>query len=168
MKEYKKRFSDKIAKMLDERIKKEGESAQLYKAMSTWFDMYGFVNLAKLYEKYSEEEREHMDKVYQFCLKMNYLPKTPQLDAQENVYESIEEILEKTYEHEMMITSAYKELAVTSLQEGDHVTRTLADEFLKEQVEEEDKALLLCDRFKSLNDCPAADFHFDTWVNSLL
>lgn len=161
MKEYKKRFSDKVAKLLDEKIKFEAESSQIYKAMSVWFDMYGFTQLAKLYKKYSEEEREHMDKIYEYCLKRNYLPNTPALAGQPNAYSGVEEILYKTYEHEIFITESYRELINSCLAESDHVTRVLAEEILTEQIEEEDKALLLCDLYDSMADCPSKDFLLD-------
>ena len=161
MKNYPKRVSDKVAKLLDEHIKAEGESSQLYLAMSTWFEMYGFPNLASLYKKYSEEEREHMEKVYSYCLKRNYLPKTPAFASMPNSYGGVEEILEKTYDHEIMVTERWREFTKVCLGEEDHISRVFAEEFLTEQIEEEDKALNLCDMYKTLGECPARDFHFD-------
>lgn len=168
MKEYKKRFSDTIAKVLDERIKGEADSSQLYRAMGVWFDMYGFPNLANLYYKYSEEETDHSKLVYDYCLKRNYLPKTLALAQVGNEYSGIEEILQLTYEHEIQVTKWYEELAALCLKEGDSTTRVFAEEILAEQIEEEDKALLLCDAYRSLEDCPSRDFQFNALLDNLL
>ena len=58
-------FSQKIKDLIDAQILIEFNASQLYKSGSSWCEYVGYFNTAKFLSKHVEEERNHMNKLYQ-------------------------------------------------------------------------------------------------------
>lgn len=142
-------ISTSLLNMLNERIKLEEESSRLYGSMSYWFEKNGFFGGSKLWHKYSHEEHEHADKIRKFLLDLDYLPVTQSLDQPINNFIDLKDVLTQTYEHELILTKVYMELADAAMLERNYAVFGFAQEFVKEQVEELAKTQAHLDRYET-------------------
>jgi ferritin len=117
--------------------------------MSVWLENKGYVNAAKLWKKYSTEEFAHADWARTYLLSFGVQPSTPQLDAPDQDYDGLPQIIEISYDHEIDITKQIKELASNALSMGEHQLYELALMYLKEQVEEHNKMQNWVDQLES-------------------
>ncbi len=62
--EQSQRLEPNIAKILNDQIKNELMSSQVYRGMSCWLDDKGWIGASRYYFKTAQEELAHMDKVY--------------------------------------------------------------------------------------------------------
>jgi ferritin len=132
-------LSDDCVEYLNYRVQQEEYSGRIYLAMSMWLDNNGYVNAAKLWRRYSNEEMAHSDIARTYLLSMGVQPMTPKLDAPNQNFNGLPEIIEMSYEHEITITKQIKELAGDAMKKADHMLYEFALAYLKEQVEEHNK-----------------------------
>jgi ferritin len=132
-------LSNECLSYLNYRIQQEEFSSRMYLAMSMWLDNNGYVNAAKLWKNYSNEELAHADWSRTYILSMGVQPSTPKLDQPGETFSGLPQIIKDSYEHEIDITKQIKDLADDSFKKGDHMLYELALKFLKEQVEEHNK-----------------------------
>ena len=142
------------------RINSEEFSSRLYHDMHLWLDDLGYVNLAKLYEKYSEEELEHSEWSKKFLLSYGIKPKLKAIQSPEAEYSSCEDILNATLQHELDVTRECESLSKEALKRGEMTLFTLGQKYCLEQVDEVSKAISLIDSYK-LTSCPLL---FDQYV----
>lgn len=131
---------------LNYRIEQEEYSARIYLAMSMWLDDNGYLNAAKLWKKYSDEEMLHANDAREYLLAMGVQPSTPKLDAPNESFTGLPEIIELSYEHEIEVTTQIKDLSSHALKMNDHMLYQLGLAYLKEQVEEHGKMQDLMDQ----------------------
>ena len=132
-------LSDDCVDYLNFRVQQEEYSGRIYLAMSMWLDNNGYVNAAKLWRRYSNEEMSHSDIARTYLLSMGVQPATPVLESPEQTFTGLPEIIEKSYDHEIVVTKQIKELATDAMSKGDHMLYEFALAYLKEQVEEHNK-----------------------------
>ena len=144
--ENEKRLSDKIAKILNEQIKNELQSSQIYRGMSCWLDSKGWNDAAKYFFKAADEELIHHSKIYQYLFDKNVVAKVPTIEDVKQEFESIREVMEKSLKHEIDITKNWEEISKASKEENDNTTYEFAQWFLKEQIEEENKLRDILDK----------------------
>jgi len=129
-------FSTGCKEMLDKRIQKEDLSVRLYLAMSIWLNDNEYLGAAKLWKKYSSEERNHADWSRDYILAMGMLPTTDQLEKPQNTFSSFVDIINQSYDHEVDLTKECNELCSYAMQKGNHMLYTLGLQYVKEQIEE--------------------------------
>lgn len=132
-------LSDDCVDYLNYRVQQEEYSGRIYLAMSMWLDNNGYVNAAKLWRRYSNEEMAHSDIARTYLLSMGVQPITPKLDAPNQNFTGLPEIIEMSYDHEIVVTKQIKELASDAMKKADHMLYEFALAYLKEQVEEHNK-----------------------------
>jgi ferritin len=145
-------ITDECIKILNYRIEQEDYSSRVYLAMSMWLDDKGFVNAAKLWKKYSDEERGHADIAREYLLDLGIRPKTPLLNQPVQEFSGLPQIIRDSYDHEVDITVQCKELAAHAMKMGDHMLYQLAATYLKEQIEEVGKAQNWIDQLESFGE----------------
>lgn len=150
--EDKSRLSEKIVKMLNEQIKNELESSQLYRSMSCWMDKNRLIGGNKLFFKYADEEFEHMKKIYNYLFDKNSDSETPETTKPESKFKNIRDVLEKSLEHENDVMKQWNDIANAALAEKDNDTYIFSQWFITEQREEQEKITDLL--FKMDNDMP--------------
>ena len=124
---------------LNYRVQQEDLSSRIYLAMSLWLDNAGYVNAAKLWKKYSDEERGHADIAREYLLNMGVQPATAALEQPEETFGGFPDIIRKSFDHEIQITNQCSDLANHALKDGSHMLYELALHYLKEQNEEHGK-----------------------------
>jgi len=137
--ENKERLTKKVIDVLNEQIKNELVSSQIYRAMSCWLDNKGWINASKYYFKSAKEELTHMDKIYEYIFDKNCKAEVPKLEKVEDEFNDIREIVEKSLEHEIEVTEMWENIANLAKEEGDNTTYEFSQWFIKEQKEEEEK-----------------------------
>ena len=142
-------ISKKTIDLLQYRIQEEENSARIYLSMSMWLENEGFLNATKLCKKYSSEENSHADWAREYLLSFGILPETPELKKVKSSYKGLPDIIQKSFDHEIEITLQLQKLAKHAIQIDDHMLYTLAEKYLKEQIEEHDKTQTLVDQLRS-------------------
>lgn len=137
--ELKKQISDKTEQLLQERVKGELQSSHIYEAMANWCFCYGFYKAFAKYRQYADEERTHMRKMIEYIMDRNGYTCVPLVIEEKGDYKSLLDVITKSYEHELLVTAAYRKIAPVIRNEGDELTYDLLQWFLHEQVEEETK-----------------------------
>ena len=153
-------ISEKMNEALNNQIKEELESAYIYLGMAAWFEERTLVNLAKWFDIQAEEEFEHAMKFKSHILERGGTVHYHALAEQKQDWANILEILETTLEHEQYITSKINELYKLAKETDEYATMPLLMWFIEEQVEEEDNAMALIDKYKGYKN----DFNFDHHV----
>lgn len=142
-------LSEDCIAVLQYRIQQEEQSSRKYHSMSMWLNNEGYSGAASLWKKYAQEEMGHADWSRQYLLSMGITPNTPMLAAEASVYEGLPQIIEASYDHEIVITKECKQLAEKAFKAGDHMLYTLSGQYLKEQIEEHDKMQTWVDKLKT-------------------
>jgi len=145
--ENEKRLSDKITKILNDQIKNELQSSQIYRGMTCWLDSKGWNDAAKYFLKSSQEELIHMEKVYQYLFDRNVVAKVPVTEDVKQEFEDLRNVVEESLKHEMEITKNWEEISKLAKEENDNTTYEFAQWFSKEQIEEENKFRDMLDKF---------------------
>jgi len=142
-------LSEECVKILQYRIQQEELSSRMYLSMSLWLNNEGYTGAASLWLKYSNEEAVHSNWSREYLLSMGVTPEVPMLASQPISYQGLPQIIEASYDHEIVVTKQCKDLADKSLKAGDHMLYTLAAQFLKEQIEEHDKMQTWIDKLSA-------------------
>ncbi|MBY9001400.1 MAG: ferritin [Candidatus Heimdallarchaeota archaeon] len=153
-------ISEKMNADLNKQIGEELESAYIYLGMAAWFEERTLDNLANWFNKQASEEFAHAMKFKSHILERGGSVHYPELREQKQDWAGIMEILEATLEHEQHITSKINEIYELALEIKEHSSIPLLLWFIKEQVEEEDNAMSLIDKFKGYKN----EFNFDHHV----
>lgn len=161
-------IKESIIELLQYRINQECQSSRIYKAMSLWLDLHGYINSAKLWQKYSDEELVHSEFAVQYLLDLNILPITPLQTQPKIEFKGLFQIIALSYEHELEVTNQCNELAKSCLKESDMMTFGLAQKYVAEQVEEIAKTQLLIDMLDSFGDDKVALKLLDNWIKDNL
>lgn len=138
--------SESVIKFLNYRIEMEEASSRLYEAMSLWLDNEGYLGAAKALKKDADDEMTHAQWAKQYLLDMGIQPTLPALPKPEQNFSGLEQIFQKSYDHEIMVTEQCNELATKAMKSGDHLLYQLASKYLAEQQEEIGKAITRLDR----------------------
>ena len=142
-------LSDECVDYLNYRVQQEEYSGRIYMSMAMWLENNGYVNAGKLWRRYSDEEMKHADIARTYLLSMGVQPLTPKLDAPNQNFTGLPEIIEMSYDHEITVTKQIKELAGDAMKKADHMLYELALSYLKEQVEEHNKMQNWVDQLNS-------------------
>ena len=154
-------ISDKIRDILNEQINKEFYSAYLYLAMSAYFDeigLYGFSNWTKIQSK---EEIDHGMVLFEYVLGRNAQIHLAQITTPAFDMSSPLAVFEQIYKHERSITSALDAVAVMTENECDLATRNFIDNYLREQIEEEESVSRIIAKLKAFGEEKSALYLID-------
>lgn len=160
-------LSDKIKSLIDDLISVELNASQLYKAASTWCEYVGYTGTASWLNKHVEEERGHMNKLYEYSLDRQCNPLTPAIKSQPCCFASLKDVLEQGLKHEEFVESKYKAAVKMALSESDITTFTLMQSYLNEQVEEIKLFAGFLDRLEIIGNDKRGQFILDQEISKL-
>lgn len=133
------RLKPAVHAVLQEQIKNELYSSQLYRGMASYLDDAGWNSASKVFFKYADEELKHMNKIYEYLYDRNCKAQVPSCDGAPIEYTNIRDILTKGLEHEIMVSEQWENIAKTACGNDDKTTVDFARWFHEEQIEEENK-----------------------------
>lgn len=130
-------LSEEIEVLLNEQIKTEAYSSAVYLAMASYCDRNGFDNSAGYLQKQSNEEREHMLKIFNYVNDLGGRAISPEVVNVPQEFESFKGVFELALQQEIKVTNQINRLADQCLKYKDFATFEFLQWFLKEQIEEE-------------------------------
>ncbi len=150
-----------IEKALNDQIRIEAESSQIYLAMACWAEVKGLEGVAGFMYNQSNEERDHMLKLVKFVNERGGHAQVSALKAPNVTFASFKEMFEKLFEHEVFVSSSINELVHITLQEKDYATHNFLQWYVAEQIEEEAVARTILDKINMIGDDKGGLYLFD-------
>ena len=130
-------LSEEIESLLNSQIKMEAKSSAIYLAMAAYCDQLGFENSSEFFFRQSDEERQHMLKIFRYIADAGGAPVSPEVKDIPQDFESFRGVFESALEQEIEVTKAINKILSASYKEGDHATANFLQWFVREQKEEE-------------------------------
>lgn len=141
-------ISEKLQKAINEQVTFEMWSANLYLAMSFYFEREGFSGFAHWMKKQSQEELEHACTMAEYVMKRGGVALVDKVDVVPNGWGSPLEVFEQVYNHECHVSQLVDKLVDLAAAENDKATQDFLWGFVREQVEEEASVLGIVEKLK--------------------
>lgn len=156
-----------IETALNNQIKIEAESSQIYLAMACWAEVKGLEGVAGFMYKQSDEEREHMLKLVKFVNERGGHAQISALKAPNVTFKSFKEMFEKLLEHEIYVSKSINDLVHVTLEEKDYSTHNFLQWYVSEQIEEEAMARTILDKINMIGDDKGGLYLFDRDIQQI-
>lgn len=160
-------LSKTIEKALNDQIKIEAESSQIYLAMACWAEVKGLEGVAGFMYAQSDEERDHMLKLVKFVNERGGHAQISELNAPNVTFESFKDMFEMLFQHEVFVSKSINELVHISLEEKDYATHNFLQWYVAEQIEEEAVARTILDKISLIGDDKGGLYLFDRDIQQL-
>lgn len=160
-------LKEKIEKALNNQIKIEAESSQIYLAMASWAETEGLGGTSQFLYKHSDEERMHMLKLVQYVNERGGKAIIPQLSQPEKEYKSLSNLFQNLLDHEVMVSGEINNLVDICLSEKDYTTHNFMQWYVAEQIEEEALARTIMDKLNMIGQDKGGLYLFDRDIESI-
>lgn len=160
--------SDIIEKALNEQIRIEAESSQIYLAMASWAENQGFEGVASFMYAHSDEERMHMLKLVKFVNERGGHAQVSALIKPPVSFGSFKEMFQTLFDHEVMVSQKINDLVGITLDQRDYATHNFLQWYVAEQIEEEALARNILDKISLIGDDKGGLYLFDNDVKLLV
>ncbi len=160
-------ISKPMTAALNEQIALEGYASFLYLSMASWCEQEGLEGCAQFMHRQSEEERQHMLRLYGYLSEMDARALTPAILQPPHEFKSVREMFEQVYAHEQKVTAAIHKLVTLSNEEQDHSTLNFLQWYVEEQREEEALMRTILDKIRLIGDGPLSLFYIDKEVETI-
>ena len=154
-------MNDKIAKLLNEQINKEFYSAYLYLDMANYYDSLDLDGYANYYMVQAQEERDHALLFVKYMQNNGLKITFEAIDKPDKEFNSILEPLTIAAEHERYVTSLINNIYHEAHADHDYRTMKFLDWFVDEQMEEEDNADSMINRYNLFGSDPKGLYALD-------
>lgn len=160
-------LSKNMEAALNEQIKVEADSSQVYLSMASWAEIKGLEGIAQFMYKHSDEERSHMLKLVKYVNERGGHAKISPLKAPKTEFGTFQKMFEELYEHEIMVSNSINELVHVSLGEKDYATHNFLQWYVAEQIEEEALARSILDKIKLIGNDKGGLYLFDRDIQQI-
>lgn len=160
-------ISKKMETALNEQIGLEGYASFLYLSMATWCDSQGLSGCYNFLKRQSEEEREHMLKIFEYIADADGFPLTPGIAEPPRKFKSVQEVFKMVYEHEQKVTKSINKLVGIATKENDYATESFLQWYVNEQREEEALMRTVLDRINLIGDGPQCLYFIDKEMEAI-
>ena len=126
----------RVETVIQQGIKIEQDSAQIYEAMGTYLNSIYLSNTARWFKTHAGEERKHSNWVIKFLEDKNVMAQMPEIAKPEVTWKCLRDVLKGAYEHEEHVTNFWNKAATEALKYADHDSYQFCLYMLKEQREE--------------------------------
>ena len=157
-----------IEKALNQQIKIEAESSQIYLAMASWAEKQGFEGVASFMYAHSDEERMHMLKMVKFINERGGHAQISELAKPPVSFGSFKEMFQSLFDHEVMVSQKINDLVDITLNQKDYATHNFLQWYVAEQIEEEALARNILDKINLIGDDKGGLYLFDNDVKLLV
>lgn len=159
-------ISEKLQKAINDQVKAEMWSANLYLAMSFYFKRNSYDGFANWMKKQSDEEMDHAMQLADYVMKRGGVITVDAIDAVDNEWKSPLEVFERVYAHECHVSQLIDALVDVASSERDKASQDFLWGFVREQVEEEATAQGIVDKIKNAGEAQAAIFMLDAQLGA--
>ncbi len=143
-------LSNRLQDALNQQINAELWSAYFYLSMGMHFEAEGLSGIANWFKIQFKEEQGHANIFMNYINQRGGRVELKAIDAVDTSWESPLAAFEATLAHEQKVTAMINNLYALAEEEHDYATRDRLNWFVTEQVEEEDNARTLIDKFKMI------------------
>jgi len=161
-------LTETIEKALNEQIKIEASSSQVYLSMASWAEIQGFEGVSSFMYAHSDEERMHMLKLVKFVNERGGHARVSTLEAPPAKFGSFKEMFQTLLDHEVMVSAKINDLVDITLKEKDYATHNFLQWYVAEQIEEEALARTILDKINLIGDDKGGLYLFDNDVKLLV
>lgn len=154
-------LSKAIETALNDQVRLEAESSQIYLAMASWAEIKGFEGVANFMYAQSDEEREHSLKLVKYINERGGHAIVTELKGPKTEYKSLKEIFESQLKHEIFVSESINELVRITLEAKDYATHNFLQWYVAEQIEEESTARTILDKLNLIGDDKGGLYLFD-------
>jgi len=152
---------------LNKQIALEGYASFLYLSMASWCDKEGLQGCAAFMHRQSDEERQHMLRIFHYISEVNGHALAPAVAQPPHNFESVHKLFEQVYAHEQKVTASIHELISLSYKDNDHTTLNFLQWYVTEQREEEALMRNILDRLKLIGDGPMSLYYIDKEIEKI-
>ncbi|NUY80245.1 ferritin [Flavobacterium sp. MAH-1] len=160
-------LSKSIETLLNQQIKIEAESSQIYLSMACWADTHGLDGIAQFMYTQSDEERTHMLKLVRYVNERGGHAQITELKAPKTMFNAFQEMFEELYKHEVFVSESINNLVHETLSEKDYATHNFLQWYVSEQIEEEAQAKTILDKVNMIGDDKGGLYLFDRDIQQL-
>ncbi len=160
-------LSKKLEKALNEQMELESYASFLYLSMASWFDGEGMEGCAQFMFRQSEEEKEHMLRIYHYILEMDGKAIVPGVKQPPSKFKSARDLFKSVYAHEQKVTKSINNLIDLSNKENHHATFNFLQWYVTEQMEEEALMRGILDRIKLIGNGPQSLYYIDKEIEKI-
>lgn len=155
-------LSKTIQDALNEQVKIEAESSQVYLAMASWAEIQpGIDNITAFFYRHSDEERMHMLKIIHFINERGGFAIVPELKQPVLTFPSLKHAFESLLKHEIYVSESINKLVDKALSEKDYATHNFLQWYVAEQIEEEALARTMNDKLEMIGEDKSGLYMFD-------
>lgn len=160
-------LSKKLEKALNDQIRIEAESSQVYLSMASWAEVKGLEGVAGFMYGHSDEERMHMLKLVKFVNERGGHAKVSDLKAPKIDFGTLPKMFQELYEHELFVSKSINDLVHVTLEEKDYATHNFLQWYVAEQIEEEALARTILDKINLIGDDKGGLYLFDRDIQQI-
>ncbi|MFV0591047.1 MAG: non-heme ferritin [Draconibacterium sp.] len=130
-------LKENVLKKLNEQVTAEHYASNLYLAMSSWCADQGLNGAARFLREHSKEELEHMYRLFDYINETGSMAIVSSIEAPPTQFDSLKDVFEQTYKHELLVTEKINDLVDLTLSEKDYSSFNFLQWYVSEQHEEE-------------------------------
>lgn len=157
-----------MVKKLNDQLNLEFYSSNLYLQMSAWCDDQNFPSFGKFLRDHAGEERQHMERLFDYVLDCGSLALIGKIAVPESEYKSLLDVFKAAYQHELKITKEINELVDYALTQKDFSTFNFLQWYVAEQHEEEKLFKSIVDKLELVGENKRDLFFMDKDFNKTL
>ena len=151
----------KVTELLNDQITKEFYSAYLYVEIANYYDDNDLDGFANWYNIQAQEERDHALLFLRYLQSNGVKPKLQAIDDPSKDFKNHLEPLLAGAQHERYVTSLIHAIYEAAYDVKDFRTMQFLDWFVKEQLEEEENADKLVNKYNLFGDDPKSLYLLD-------
>ncbi|MFK5958577.1 MAG: ferritin [Lutibacter sp.] len=160
-------LSERMQTVLNKQVRIEAESSQIYLAMASWAEQKGLEGVSEFMYDQSDEERQHMLKLFKYINERGGHAKVTELNGPELEFGSIKEMFETLFKHEVFVSQSINDLVHIALEDKDYATHNFLQWYVAEQIEEEAQARTILDKINLIGDDKGGLYLFDNDIKQL-
>lgn len=160
-------ISKKMEAALNKQIALESSASYLYLSMASWCDREGLSGSAQFMHRQSEEERNHMLRIFHYISDVDGHALTPGISQPAHEFESVHSLFEEVYKHEQKVTASINELVDLCYKENDYSTLNFLQWYVEEQREEEALMRTILDKLKLIGKGPQSLYYIDKELDAV-
>ena len=160
-------LSKKIEKALNNQVRIEAESSQIYLSMACWAEIKGLEGVAKFMYAQSDEERLHMLKLVKFINERGGHAQISDLKGPKIDFGSFKDMFQELFNHEVFVSESINDLVHVTLEEKDYATHNFLQWYVAEQIEEEALARTILDKINLIGNDKGGLYLFDRDIQQI-
>ena len=160
-------ISKKMEAALNKQIELESYASFLYLSMAAWCDSEGLEGSAKFMHRQSEEERDHMIRIFHYISEVDGRPIVPAIKKPPANFKSAVALFQMVYEHEQKVTKSINDIVGLCYKENDYSTLNFLQWYVEEQREEESLMRTVMDRIKLIGNGPQSLYYIDNEIEKI-